>query len=431
MGGSSPTVRMKILTLAIFYNGTAAIFMGTLSAVLMLILSALDLVWQPEINLGFGSIEFPTASVSGILVTTLVMILWRPSERIFLDKICVSQSSNNLKAQAILSLAGMLRRSDRMLILWDPTWTERLWCLFELAAFLKSKQDQDDKKKETLIIRPTLLGPICILLFFFFALLSLPLILAPHGDVRAMAICTSAVCSIAVGYLAVRATRGYFRSLQTMEQQLQSLSFDRAECHCCKQNHRYPSGRPMLCDKEVVKDCVNLWFGSQEAFEDFVRSKVSDIIIRKLNHAWGYRTALGVAAPVMWIFIDFAARYLVLEHKLLFLANMPFFRRLSFSYLMTGTCFWLMNVPSALQLASAVCKLGCRTGSTPCREIAKNLLVLSCIALWLSIIHVAPFILHNHSAFWLLHGKDVSLTAAIFPMLCSLIISRSRACMPI
>ena len=328
---------------------------------------------------------------------------------------------------------------------WLGCWDDLIGCSFfgirrglrdcgaslSLLPSWKAKQDQDDKKKETLIIRPTLLGPICILLFFFFALLSLPLILAPHGDVRAMAICTSAVCSIAVGYLAVRATRGYFRSLQTMEQQLQSLSFDRAECHCCKQNHRYPSGRPMLCDKEVVKDCVNLWFGSQEAFEDFVRSKVSDIMIRKLNHVWGYRTALGVAAPVMWIFIDFTARYLVLEHKLLFLANMPFFRRLSFSYLMTGTCFWLMNVPSALQFASAVCKLGCRSGSTPCREIAKNLLVLSCIALWLSIIHVAPFILHNHSAFWLLHGKDVSLTAAIFPMLCSLIISRSRACMPI
>ncbi len=359
------------------------------------------------------------------------MILWRPSERVFLDKICVSQSSNNLKAQAILSLAGMLRRSDRMLILWDPTWTERLWCLFELAAFLKSEQDQDDKKKEILLITPTLQGPICILLFIFFALLSLPLLLTPHGDVRAISMCTSAVCSLVAGYPAVSATRGYFRSLQTMEQQLQSLSFDRAECQCCKQNHRYPSGRPMLCDKEVVKDCVKLWFGSQEAFEDFVRSTVSDIIIRKLNHVWRFRTALGVAAPIFWLCIEFSARYVALEHRLLFLGNVPFFRRYSTSYLMTGVCFWLLNVPSTLQFASAVCKLGCRTGSTPCREIAKNLLILSCIGGWLSMVHICLFIAHNYSVFWLTHAKDIALTAAIVPLLCALIISGSRRCMPI
>ncbi len=56
---------------------------------------------------------------SGFLVTTLVMLLWRSHKDIFLDRICISQQDNHLKAQAIFSLAGLLKKSDVMLILWQ------------------------------------------------------------------------------------------------------------------------------------------------------------------------------------------------------------------------------------------------------------------------------------------------------------------------
>ena len=82
---------------------------------------------------------------SGFFATSLVIIFWQPQSRVFLDRICISQMDHELKTRGIISLAGMLKQSDSMLILWDPTWTERLWCLFELAAFLQSKKDQ---KKE-------------------------------------------------------------------------------------------------------------------------------------------------------------------------------------------------------------------------------------------------------------------------------------------
>jgi hypothetical protein len=97
----------------------------------------------------------------GFIATALVMIFWQPRKRIFLDRICISSTNERLKAEAIFSLAGLLKHSDSMLILWDPTWTERLWCLFELAAFLQSKKDQ----KKQLLIRPTLSGPLHISFF--------------------------------------------------------------------------------------------------------------------------------------------------------------------------------------------------------------------------------------------------------------------------
>ena len=56
----------------------------------------------------------------------------------FLDRICINQANKNMKTEAILSLAGLLRKSDTMLILWDPSWTTRLWCLF-LGRLMEKK----------------------------------------------------------------------------------------------------------------------------------------------------------------------------------------------------------------------------------------------------------------------------------------------------
>ena len=36
---------------------------------------------------------------------------------------------NSLKAKAIRSFAGLVRRSERLVILLDPTYFERLWCV--------------------------------------------------------------------------------------------------------------------------------------------------------------------------------------------------------------------------------------------------------------------------------------------------------------
>ena len=50
---------------------------------------------------------------------------------------------------------------------------ERLWCLFELAAFLKSKKMTSGK--QALIVRPLFLGPISIAIFTLSFVVALPL----------------------------------------------------------------------------------------------------------------------------------------------------------------------------------------------------------------------------------------------------------------
>ena len=230
----------KILTLLTLYNGPAALFCGFLTAILMAILFSFGIL--PGIDRGWPGLPFsPWCLPSGFVVSIVVMIFWRSPTRVFLDRICISQNDNDLKAQAIFSLAGLLKNSEVMLILWDPTWTEarisfdmsteileelyffcwtqkdmirhwfcdignsipkeRLWCLFELAAFLKSKKMTSGK--QTLIVRPLFLGPISIAIFCIAFVLGLPLTTLSlyHSTTGIFVLVTASLLSgLVVGY---------------------------------------------------------------------------------------------------------------------------------------------------------------------------------------------------------------------------------------
>ncbi|KAF4759280.1 hypothetical protein FOZ63_033800, partial [Perkinsus olseni] len=61
----------------------------------------------------------------------------------FLDKCCIPQDDPIAKSYGISRLADYLRASDKLLILWFPDYLDRLWCVYELAVFLRN-HDEDD-----------------------------------------------------------------------------------------------------------------------------------------------------------------------------------------------------------------------------------------------------------------------------------------------
>lgn len=61
--------------------------------------------------------------------------------------------------------------STTRLVLWDVTWVQRLWCIFELAAFLKSRGPM---AKDTPVIRPILFGPCALTIFGFTCVVTWP-----------------------------------------------------------------------------------------------------------------------------------------------------------------------------------------------------------------------------------------------------------------
>ncbi|CAE7634004.1 RE2 [Symbiodinium sp. CCMP2592] len=210
--------------------------------------------------------------------------------------ICISQSDPGLKTDAILSLAGLLKNSDRMLILWDPTWTERLWCLFELAAFLKSKKTQ----QQHLIVRPIFMGPLSISVFLTFGAIATSIATVPVEDERTVVtlLATIAFSAFVAAFPTASTIRRYFRDLDTMKLQLSSISVDSTRSTCCDFNHLTPSGEPMLCDRKIVKECLNIWFGSESNFEDTVRTEVLRILNRDLTEkVFSTPWALGVTSP--------------------------------------------------------------------------------------------------------------------------------------
>jgi len=361
----------KITTLITIYNGPAASVLGMLSALVMMLLFCLDLL--PSLDRGRTG-EYPIGYScwslwAGFLVTSLAMILWRPQSRVFLDRICISQTDVALKTQAIFSLAGLLKKSDSMLILWDPSWTERLWCLFELAAFLQSKKDL----KKELIIRPTFLGPVHIAVFLTCVAGMIPLTMAPidvsNGAIAfvvpAIFMCLS---GFVVFYVAMSTLRRYFRDLDIMKQQLLSISFDTARSSCCDTNHVGASGAPVICDRRIVQECVNVWFGSQEAFENTLRSEILAILTHDLTERiFSTKSSLAMFMPLMWGLMDISASEWQVPAK-------EFWQKSSFAFLLDGVSVWLVFMPMLKEVLILVGKLTRTRPKNQCLEIMKNFL---------------------------------------------------------
>ena len=54
---------------------------------------------------------------------------------------CIHQTDLRLKEHAIKSFDLFLRFSRRMVVLWSPTYLQRIWCTYELATFNRIHYD--------------------------------------------------------------------------------------------------------------------------------------------------------------------------------------------------------------------------------------------------------------------------------------------------
>ncbi|CAK8998061.1 unnamed protein product [Durusdinium trenchii] len=297
--------RKKVLTLLTIYNGPAAIACGFLAALSMMALFSYGQL--PGIQRDRREPEKLSSTWSlcaGISVAMLSFLFWRPQKKVFFDRICINETDVDLKYDAILSLAGMLKRSSEMLVLWDSSWSERLWCLFELAAFLKSKRNS----KQVLTIRPTFLGPCSVCAFLGMSLAFLPVTTFPaqRYSLPAIFLCvfgTLSICGCSMAF------RGYFRSVERLKEQLQSVKLEQTRSLCCDTNHRDAEGRQVICDREILKECVALWFGSTEAFEETVRRDVAELVASELDRVFNRRWSIAVSMPMFWALMDCSATH--------------------------------------------------------------------------------------------------------------------------
>eukprot|EP00439_Symbiodinium_sp_Y106_P025499 s2094_g3.t1 len=131
----------KFLALCLYFNLQIALWcsIGTWIVTVLLLLGLGGLTY-----LGGSYLALPCLVYLPIAVFFLALLFGQQlldgvcgfgSPSIWVDKLCVHQTDLELKAAQIAALPIFVAHSSRMLILWDDTYFERLWCNLELATF--------------------------------------------------------------------------------------------------------------------------------------------------------------------------------------------------------------------------------------------------------------------------------------------------------
>lgn len=233
----------------------------------------------------------------------------------FVDKICVAQQDPKLMSEGVVNIGGIVKNSKSMLVCWDSTYLSRLWCVLEVAAFLKTH----DAAEKNLYIRPTSWGSVTCMLFLIFSVLRtgedlvtnllIPTQSWAHMDQGEFFANTllfqfgSAIVKVPLTMLLAHVWRGHLRALESAFSQLSDFSFERdIRCHCCSLNHINPTtGRRMVCDHDTIRECLCTWFGSVADFEEVMRCRVSEVFQKHLKrHALPYHWILGITCVNCW-----------------------------------------------------------------------------------------------------------------------------------
>ena len=329
----------KICLLFVVSNGMPALLISSLLAMSAPVLflhftgqsGTLDVCWIWWIEQCLGS-----------LICGFTFLLWQPGKKIFLDKICIHQSNTRLKMEGLLNVCAVVKHSKSMLVCWDTTYVQRLWCVLEMAAALKAHG-----RTAKLIIRPVSWAPMVIVSFVGMSILMVVytsfqscyvLELFPALSIEYMLIILFVVfvplCVVTL-HLASGALRAHFRAVDTMQEQLRHFSLDFPKCHCCTLNHINPkTGEPLPCDRLAIGECIRSWFGSVADFETLVQEQVADVLAERLvKNPFPYFWLVGATTPVVWTHLSKSA-VIALSGDWYILNHMYYI-----------LCFWLAAIP--------------------------------------------------------------------------------------
>ena len=245
----------------------------------------------------------PWCTLTGGLVFTILLFTWRSQCWVFFDQICIHQYDRRLKMSGLVSIGSFLKHSETLLLVWDETYSQRLWCMMELAAFFSSHEQPEAKIR----IRPTSMAP-CVLvmaiatwvamLLWILALFEGALDLPLQFAARWLAF-----------YVVAAFLRAHYRATETMLERLSSFTVEGASCTCCDRGHEMLDGRPVdVCDREIVEDCIRNWYGSVQSFEGIVRLRIRKMLYQQLGASlFPYSWQLASSLPHFWGWLDLVA----------------------------------------------------------------------------------------------------------------------------
>lgn len=144
----------KFFCLALQFNLRLALAATAVALALVALASSLGaqlLVGQMDISSfdpSIGTLEHGLGCTFLTVPTFLLVAftrheLWRlvgfRGHSVFLDKTCIHQVNKELQQQGILKLGAFLRKSSRMIVLYNDLYLTKLWTVYEVACFLSLK----------------------------------------------------------------------------------------------------------------------------------------------------------------------------------------------------------------------------------------------------------------------------------------------------
>ena len=160
--------------------------------------------------------------------------------------------------------------------------------------------------------------------------------------------------------------RAYCREVENLSDQLQDFRFDDAVAYCCSVGHIDPdTGSPIVCDREIVRQCIVNWFGSVGEFEATVRTEVLDILYTHLSAAMlSYRRVVEASPVVVWVFFDFA--------------QVPMRKSIDLGMwaLIRGFTYWLSVIPTLFVVMYRLAHLTRRKRSSRCLDKLVSVLLV-------------------------------------------------------
>eukprot|EP00435_Cladocopium_sp_Y103_P073434 s40_g43.t1 len=267
-GLSRKTEWLKWLSLLVMFNAPAAAMVMILVTALLSILASVGSIPNVLVPL------LPLLAAISYFVTLgfwqKLRSLWRKQP---LDRLCIAQHDVALKEQGIRGLGSFLQKSQNLTILWSGRYFSRLWCLYELASYLKNERLQEKRHIQILPVH------LCLLLLISCvqstAWIVVILIFRSMGQRPN----TSPVLHQLFGRggaafipLSLYVGLGCMTRLYELPDQLRH--FRDAQCFCCSHDHRHPeTGKELPCDRKLVFSALEKWFG-----EGMVRARLSSRI---------------------------------------------------------------------------------------------------------------------------------------------------------
>ena len=267
--------RRKVVVMMIYFNAHAA----TVAAVVCAVIVGLcrETPWQ-DIEAATNNDTRTTDLVSLLPQATFVLFLFlwqrvrgffRRPKIAFLDRLCIAQHDPKLKTRGILGLASFLDHSEELTILWSPRFFTRLWCCFEVAAFLRKSRRRNQRVAvlpaatagmQLAWIATFLGGSACLQILWWAA--SVELRPPQSGGMFG----STADIPLSVGILAACCLMEYqllgvWAEIQDINRQVHEFSWKASECFCCAHHHQHPeTGETLLCDRALVFDALKTWY---------------------------------------------------------------------------------------------------------------------------------------------------------------------------